>query len=126
MTLLDRANKRYSEGVCSATKRPRRPSAGTSRNQCIFCSEDTNATDHSFQKLDLTNNIHDKAVMLGEDRIVQLLTAGDLVAIDARYHRNCYTGFSRRYDAMMRSLEQVNSVENIEMTFENEEYSFAR
>ena len=41
MTLLDRANKRYSEGVCSATKRPRRASAGTSRNQCIFCSEDT-------------------------------------------------------------------------------------
>ena len=124
MTLLDRANKRYSEGVCSATKRPRRASAGTSRNQCIFCSEDTNATDHSFQKLDLTNNIHDKAVMLGEDRIVQLLTAGDLVAIDARYHRNCYTGFSRRHDAMIRSHEQVISEENIEMTFENELLQF--
>ena len=54
------------------------------RNQCIFCSEDTNVTDHSFQKLDLTNNIHGKAVMLGEDRIGQLLTAGDLIAIDVK------------------------------------------
>ena len=96
---LDHAKKCYthmSEGLVPATKRIRRSNQPVNRKLCIFCGNETDETDHCFQKVDLTQQIHERAVALGEERIVALLAEGDLVAIEARYHRNCYTGFNRR------------------------------
>ena len=87
--------KCYSEGLPPATRRSCRTGAPVNRKICIFCGDETNAADHSFQKVELSHQIHDIAVALGEDRIVALLSEGDLVAIEAKYHRNCYTGFKR-------------------------------
>ncbi|PIK55407.1 hypothetical protein BSL78_07678 [Apostichopus japonicus] len=97
---LDHANKRHYEGLPPARKRTRRTSAAVNRNLCLFGGDETNAADPSFQKVELTRQIHQTAVALGEERIVALMAEGDLVAIEAKYHRNCYTWFIRRYDAI--------------------------
>ena len=86
-----------------------------------FCGDETNAADHSFQKVELSHQKHDKAVALGKDRIVALLSEGDLVAIEAKYHRNCYTGFNRRYNGICK---RVTVSEDFEVTAENESLQF--
>jgi hypothetical protein len=90
---------------------------------CLFCGDETPAADHSFQKLSITKEIHDKAVSLGEDYIVSRLAEGDLVAIEAKYHWNCGTVFNRRYREMNRGAEQVKA-ENMEVLIENELIQF--
>lgn len=90
---------------------------------CILCGDETNAADHSFQKVTLTQQIHDKAVAVGEDRVVALLAEGDVVAIEAKYHRNSYTGFNRRYNA---TCKQDTASENLEATAENELLQFIK
>ena len=52
-------------------------------------------------------------VALGEDCIVALLSKGDLVAIEAKYHRDCYTGFKRCYNAICK---RDTASEDIEVT----------
>lgn len=120
---LQHAKKRHNEGLLPVRKRSRRSSTPVNRNMCIFCSNETNAADHSFQKVELTQQIHEKAVALGEEHIVALLAEGDLVAIEAKYHRNCYTGFNRRYNAICK---QETASENLEATTENELLQFIK
>ena len=120
---LEHANKIHSEGLPPLRKRLRRISTVVNRDMCLFCGEKTNAADHSFQKVTLTKEIHDKAVALGEDRIVGLLSEGDLVAIEAKYHRNCYTSFNRRYAEIRK---EVVAHEDLEATAENELFQFIK
>ncbi|CAB1426742.1 unnamed protein product [Pleuronectes platessa] len=63
------------------------------------------------------------AVALGEDRIVALLSEGDLVTIEAKYHRNCYTGFKRRYNAICK---RNTATEDFEVTAENKLLQFVQ
>ena len=121
---LDRARTRYSKGLPPLRKRPKRSSTETNRNLCLFCNEMTSNDDHSFQKVSLTEDIHDKAVSLGEDRIVAQLAEGDLVAIEAKYHRNCYTKFNRRHFEMLMSTKQGQVTQDIEIIVENELLQF--
>ena len=51
--------------------------------------EKTPSSPATFQKVTLTQQIQEKAVTLGEERIVALLAEGDVVAIEAKYHPNC-------------------------------------
>ena len=120
---LDHAKKRHNEGLPLARKRSRRSHAAVNRNLCIFCGDETNAAEHSFQKVTLTQQIHDKAVALGEERIMAFLAEGDVVAIEAKYHRNCYTGFNRRYNAICK---QDIASENLVATTENELLQFIK
>lgn len=119
---LDRAKRRSSEGSAPRQKIPRL--TNVNRNVCLFCGDETSTTDHSFEKLPLTEDMHAKAVSLGDDHVVSCLAEGDLVAIEAKYHRNCYTGFNRRYNEMVQSKEHNKANENIELMIENELLQF--
>ena len=114
---LDHAKRNHAEGLSPPRKVARRTSAPANRHLCIFCDDKTSAADHSFQKLTLTKEIHDKAVRLGENRIVAILAEDDLVAIEAKYHRNCYTRFTRRYDELCK---QNIAIENFAATAQTE------
>ena len=46
-----------------------------------------------------------------------LLVEGDLVAIEAKYHRNCYTRSTRQYNVICK---QNTVSENLQVTAENE------
>jgi len=119
---FNHAKKRHLEELLPARKKSRRTSwAPLNRKLCLFCGDETNTADHSFVKVELTQQIHDKAVALGEGRIVALLAEGDLIAIKAKYHRNCYIMFTRRYDAICK---QDTASENLNVTPENELFEF--
>ena len=75
------------------------------------CGDEKNAADHSFHKVELSHQIHDKAVALGEDRIVALLSKGDHVAIEAKYCGNCYTGFNRHYNVICKRDTAIRDTE---------------
>ena len=120
---LDHANKRHDEGLPPARTRSRLGHAAVNRNLDIFCGDETNAADHSFQKVTLTQQIHDKAAALGEERIAALLAEGDVVAIEDKHHRHCYTGFSRRYEGICK---QDTAGEIIEATTEKELLQFIK
>lgn len=111
------------ERLPSANRRSCRSGEPVNRNLCLFCAKETHAGDHSFQKLSLTQEIHDKAVKLGEDRVLALLAEGDLVAIEAKYHLKCYTMFNRRYSIICK---QNTVSENLEITAENELLQFIK
>lgn len=122
---LSRAKSRYTQGL-PPRKKPRRSSSEIDKNVCLFCGNKTEATDHSFQKLSLTSVIHDRAVALGMDNVVAALAEGDLVAIEAKYHRNCYTTFNRQYQELLQRSEPVQVSEDMEATIENELFQFIK
>ena len=121
---LERAERSHLQGLPPGRKRPRRSNEAVNHNLCLFCGDGTNEADHCFQKFELTKQILNKAVALGEDRIVAILADGDLVAIEGKYHRNCYTGFNHRYDAI--SKQQDTAKENLEATTEDELLQFIK
>lgn len=121
---LERAERSHIQGLPPRRKILKRSNEAVNRSLCLFCGDETNEADYCFQKLELTKQIHDKAVALGEDRIVAILAEGDLVAIYGKYHRNCYTRFNRRYDVI--SKQQDTAKENIEATTENELLQFIK
>ena len=96
------AKKRLYEGLHPERKGSRRTIAAVNRNLCLFCGDEINAAEISFQKVNITQQIQDKAVARGEERIVTLLAEGDFVAIQAKYHPNCYTRFTRHYDVICK------------------------
>ena len=121
---FEHAKKRTArEGLPGVNRRSCRTGEPVNRNLCLFCAKETDAVDHSFQKLSLTQEIHDKAVKLGEDRILALLAEGDLVAIEAKYHLKCYTMFNRCYNVICK---QTTVSENLEIKAENELLQFIK
>lgn len=98
LSLWIRKKKRTArEGLPSPNRRSCQTGEPVNRNLCLFCANETHAGDHSFQKLSLTQEIHDKAVKLGEDRILALLAEGDLVAIEAKYPLQCMHNLSEMH-----------------------------
>ena len=73
-----------------------------------LCGDETNAADHSFQKVTPTQQIFDKAVPLREEYIM---------VIEAKHHRNCYTVLNHYYNTIY--IQDIVS-ENLETTSENE------
>ena len=123
-SVLARATERYNSRQQESNRQPRMNRRPSDRNLCLFCGEQTDSHDHSFQKLALTKEIHDKAVELQDHRVVAELAEGDLVAIEARYHRNCYIGFNRRFDKLKKI--HLDSQEDVEVTAENEMFEMIK
>ena len=68
------AKERHIHNATSVRVLPRREPKEKINQLCLFCGIETSSNDHSFQKLDLTEAKYDKAVRLGEDRIVAQLS----------------------------------------------------
>ena len=64
---------------------------------CLFCEEDD--TDNklvSASTLGIGPRIHSLAVDLGDESILAKLVSKDLVALEAKYHKQCYVRFLNR------------------------------
>ena len=109
--------KRKAEKKPTSSKRVRRSTESSQGHICLFCQKETGEKDHSFQRVELTPTIREKAVALEDFRIAGLLAPpNDLVAIEARYYRYCYTKFERSYHSL---VEQHQVSGNLEITIEN-------
>ena len=67
----------------------------------------------------LTKKINSKT-LLKEDRIVALLAEVHLVAIEAKYYRNCCIKFNRRYEKIFKKRKQTNPEEDMNVTLYHE------
>jgi hypothetical protein len=70
-------------------------------NTCLFCKrpEEKKNVLHSFQKIELTEDILNKATILNDDHIIAQLSSGDVVANELKYHTKCFVLFNRRVEA---------------------------
>ena len=58
--------------------------------QCFFCEEDDTPENlHCASTLEITRNVHDCARLLSDNKLIAELSSGDLVAVEAKYNRNC-------------------------------------
>ena len=92
---------------------------------CIFCGEETGHSDHSFMKTCLSDDIKHKAETLGHNPIIHALAAGgDLISIEVRYYRHCYTRFNSYYDRFITS--ELPLEDDLETTIDEEIYQTIR
>lgn len=59
-----------------------------SQSSCVFCSED-NGKLHSCTTMTLDHDFRQMATELQDFMLLAIISGGDLVAIEARYHYNC-------------------------------------
>lgn len=102
-TKLKRAKKRFSDVTVDEArevypKRKKTPSeCGHSKEQCFFCDKpDNNEPMHKVSTLGINNRVRDCALLLQDNELLAKLSAGDMVAIDAVYHKTCLTALYNR------------------------------
>jgi hypothetical protein len=121
-TKLERAKKRkLAESECdevenSATEEPSRSSPVKPRRssilagpvvpqklQCFFCDKQSNPEDlRCASTLEVDQRVRDCAMVLNDNGLIAKLSAGDLIAIEAKYHVNCLVNLYNRTRAVRK------------------------
>ena len=67
----------------------------------LFCEQLDTRDDilHSFQKVELTEEFKNKALLIGDSNFLKQVSVFDVVANELKYNTACYVLFNRRYDA---------------------------
>ena len=140
-TKLERAKKRkLAESECdevenSATEEPSSSSPVKSRRssilagpavpqklQCFFCDKQSNPEDlRCASTLEVDQRVRDCAMVLNDNGLIAKLSAGDLIAIEAKYHVNCLVNLYNRTRAVMKE----SSTPSDELPVDAEELAFA-
>lgn len=62
----------------------------SSKNRCFFCDEsDSNLDLHVVSTFEVDRKVRNCAHLLNDGKLLAKLSAGDMVAIDAKYHTKC-------------------------------------
>lgn len=74
------------------------------KSTCIFCEkgEDTGKL-VCASTLGIGPNIHEKALLLNDEKLIRKLGSTDLVALEAKYHKYCYVTFLTKVRDLNRS-----------------------
>ena len=113
---LDRATKKrerdaFSESSTTEQKRPRRQSVDNLT--CLFCQQGTGQV-HEITTLGADETIRQMATELQETHLMARIEGGDLIALDAKYHLECYISLRNRYRTLMRKKEQESGSSSVE------------
>ena len=103
-----------------ATDMPRSKRQRIDNKCCIFCQKDGDL--HDFLTLEADTNVRQMVTALGEDEIQARIAGGDLIAIDAKYHKNCLTALYNRYRGHVREQKR----KDVEIFDNNERMSESR
>ena len=103
---LERARKRarasFSETCAAAEKRQRREPLD--KSACLFCGKSDGRL-HNYESLDADENLKVKATELGDTELSSRLAGGDVIALEAKYHLTCLTGFRNRHRSLTRQRQ---------------------
>ena len=81
---------------------------------CILCDQcDTEENLHQARTFTLDQRIRKAANLLSDAKLLAKLSEGDLVAIEARYHKACLTALGNRVRAFNASQSKVDSEDDI-------------
>ena len=118
-TKLQRAQKRgHSEGSPAAStstdeyKRTRSKAACVDniRNHlCFFCHQQLGSEFHQVATLELDKHVRNAAEFLKDTTLLAQLSAGDMVAREAKYHKKCLTSLYNRVRAAKTLAEESQS-----------------
>ena len=90
-----------------------RKTVGASKfpDTCLFCMQpgDTRNCRHSYEKLELTNEIKNKAFLMNDVNVLTQLSSGDLVSNEIKYHTNCYINFNRHFKSFQSTGQNTES-----------------
>lgn len=81
------------------------------QNVCIFCGEQGNDL-HQVLTLEVDKDVREMAIQMQDSQLIAKLAAGDMVAIEAKYHSKCMLAFKRKYTAHVRSCSGTESFTN--------------
>ena len=104
-TELKRAEKRLSSSSEETDVCPKKytrksvQSSSLSSLLCFFCDKCTGESKeplHSVSTMDMDNRIRQIALDLQEESLLAKLSAGDMVALEAKYHKSCLTSICNR------------------------------
>lgn len=104
---LDRARnlklRSTSDGRTTEHKRWRREASD--KFACLLC-RGSDGLLHEFQTLTADTSIRKMATELQETQLLAAIEGVDLIALDAKYHLQCYVALRNRYRSHLRKLER--------------------
>ena len=75
----------------SSSKLRRSTEAGNDQSKCFFCGESADrAALHEASTFQLDKNVRRAATLIGDMELLGCLNAGDMVALEAKYHTIAY------------------------------------
>jgi len=114
---IDRVRKRKSKEQCpEANMSPLKcrlraafPSTSTETELpvCFFCDNMVEQDYHKVATKNLDTNIRTMATELNDTLLLAKLSSGDMIAMDAIYHKHCLTSFYTRYRSSMRQKKAI-------------------
>lgn len=75
---------------------------------CLFC-DDFQGDLHKAETFGLDTKVRQMAIDLWDTKLVEKLSAGDMVAIDSVYHKNCLTTFYNHHWSLVRRRRSNNT-----------------
>lgn len=81
------------------------------QNVCIFCDAQGNDL-HQVLTLEVDRDVKDMAVQMKDSQLIGKLAAGDMVAIEAKYHSRCMLAYKRKYTAYVKSCSETETSAN--------------
>ena len=114
---LNRAKKRYCSETVKNTARKskrRRESAECSKKTCFFCDQPENKESlHNVSTFGLDSRIRQIVLELQDEKLLAKLSSGDMVALEASYHKSCLTALYNKARSESSILyPKKNSVES--------------
>lgn len=112
---LERAEKRKvgqtSDVEEQQTKLPRRSIDARDAQTCYFCEETTGEL-HKVSTFKVDANVRECAALLNDSKLLGKLSTGDMMALDAMYHRRCLSMLYRKavYAKNQAAAESHDSV----------------
>jgi len=91
------------------------------KEHCFFCDEaDTSSNLHKAETFQVDKKVRDCAVLLNDGQLIAKLSAGDMVALEAKYHTKCLVSLYNQARDQMRSAtlnDSINSSSLDELAF---------
>lgn len=84
-------------------------------NMCIFCKKSDGIL-HKCETLELDKTLREQATELQDTDLLATIADGDLVAIEAKYHKQCMDAFRVRYRSYKRSMATLSDTTDQSMT----------
>ena len=119
---LQRAQKRKSEELESPSPTKTRASFGISGDReiigplCFFCDKnEEHGVLHKVTSTEVDEDVKTCAKQLRDTKLLAKLSAGDMHAQDAFYHKKCMTALHNR----VRATEETNSEKNAQTSLES-------
>lgn len=110
-TKLDRARKRAAPQTPQSEEgqtKLRRSSSEGQGSKCFLCDEEEPASDlRHAMTMQLNKRLSDCAKTLNDERLLKVLSGGDVIAQELKYHSACLATLYNRERAFLRNVKKM-------------------